>query len=319
MIIPSIDLMDGKAVKLVQGKKENKKYEEDALALAQKYSIYPIVNIIDLDAAFGTGNNLGLIKKICKICDCNAGGGIRSIEKANELLEAGAKKIIIGTKADKDFLKKLPKKKLIAAVDSKKGKVVDNGWESETDKTPFERVKELQDYCSAFLYTYVDKEGLMQGIDLATVKELKALTKNKIIYAGGISGIEEIKQLEELEVDSVLGMALYSKKIDLSEAFLSILDFEKGNGLIPTIAQEINNTVLMMAYSTKESLLKAIEIRRGCYFSRSRQKLWIKGETSGNIQELLRIKADCDKDTLLFIVKQKNAACHTGNYSCFDN
>ncbi|MBD3204419.1 bifunctional phosphoribosyl-AMP cyclohydrolase/phosphoribosyl-ATP diphosphatase HisIE [Candidatus Woesearchaeota archaeon] len=319
MIIPSIDILDGKAVKLIQGKKEKKRYEEDPLALALEYSIYPEINLIDLDAAFGQKDNLELIKKISKICRCNVGGGIRTEKKAWEILKLGAEKIIIGTRADKKFLKNLPKQKVIVALDSKKGKVVGRGWTKKTKKTPLEKAKELKDYCSGFLYTYVDKEGMMQGIDIRAVKELKKITDNKIIYAGGISKIEEIKQLEELDADSVLGMSLYTKKIDLNKAFISILDFKKNKGLIPTIVQEKDGQVLMLAYSSRESLKKAIETRQGWYYSRSRNKLWRKGETSENTQNLIRIRTDCDKDTLLFTVKQKNYACHTGKYSCFDD
>jgi phosphoribosyl-ATP pyrophosphohydrolase/phosphoribosyl-AMP cyclohydrolase len=125
--------------------------------------------------------------------------------------------------------------------------------------------------------------------------------------------------LEQLDVDSVLGMSLYTKKIDINKAFITILDFKKNNRLLPTIVQDNKGQVLMLAYSSKESLLKSLEKKQGWYFSRSRKKLWRKGETSGNTQKLLRIKTDCDKDSLLFIVKQKNYACHTERYSCYDD
>ncbi|MBU0757326.1 MAG: bifunctional phosphoribosyl-AMP cyclohydrolase/phosphoribosyl-ATP diphosphatase HisIE [Nanoarchaeota archaeon] len=112
-------------------------------------------------------------------------------------------------------------------------------------------------------------------------------------------------------------MSLYTKKISLPLAFAETIDFGKGKGLVPTIVQEENGQVMMLAYSNKESLTKALEEKKGVYYSRSRQILWTKGETSGNTQELFKIKVDCDKDTLLFIVRQKNKACHTGKYSCF--
>ncbi|PIY60130.1 phosphoribosyl-ATP diphosphatase, partial [Candidatus Woesearchaeota archaeon CG_4_10_14_0_8_um_filter_47_5] len=277
-------------------------------------------------AAFGKGNNTRLVKKICTLCDCNVGGGIRDIATAYALLESGAKKIILGTAATVDFLKKLPREKLIVALDSRRGKVLEKGWTASTSQSPFERVKALEPFCSSFLYTYVDKEGMMQGIDVETVKQLKKTTTRKIIYAGGISTLSEIQQLEKMGVDSVLGMAIYAGKIDVYEAFVAILDFSKfgkfsksgkNTGLIPTIVQDGRGQVLMLAYSSEASLDKALRTRKGVYYSRSRKKLWTKGETSGNTQELLKVAADCDSDTLLFTVRQKNSACHTGSYSCF--
>jgi phosphoribosyl-AMP cyclohydrolase / phosphoribosyl-ATP pyrophosphohydrolase len=317
LIIPSIDLMNGKAVKLIRGNPKKRKFEEDALELAKKFSIYPEINLIDLDAAFAKGNNSELIRKICKICNCNVGGGIRTTEKAYEILKIGANKIIIGTMANKDFLSKLPKERVIVAIDSKKEKVVTNGWKESTIKSPFQRTRELQKYCAGFLYTYVDKEGTMEEIDFKTITTLRKITDKRIQYAGGISSKEQILEFEKFSVDSVIGMAYYKSKIDINDSFVSILNFEKGNGLIPTITKDEKNRILMLAFSNKESVLKSLKTRKGVYFSRTRKKLWKKGETSGNMQELLRVGTDCDRDTLVFTVRQKNIACHTGTYSCF--
>ena len=136
--------------------------------------------------------------------------------------------------------------------------------------------------------------------------------------AGGICSIAEIKKLNSIDVDPILGMALYTGKIDLSKAFLQQLKFK--NKLIPTIVQDYETKqILMLAYSNKDSILETLQTGSCSYFSRSRKKLWKKGETSGNFQELIRINADCDYDTLLYQVKQKNVACHTGKYSCFSD
>jgi len=316
MIIPSIDLMNGKAVQLKQGK-EKILERKNVLELAKEFSKYGEIAVIDLDAALGKGNNLELIKKICKIADCRVGGGIRTIEKANEILQAGAKKIIIGTKATPDFLKQLPKDRLIVAVDSKDGYVVTKGWTEKTKQKPEELIKKLEAYCSGFLFTNVDKEGLMQGIDFKAIKKLRALTKNNLTVAGGISSISDIKKLEDLGADSQLGMALYKGKIRLDDTFVSLIDFKKNKNLVPTIVQDDKDQVLMLAFSNKESLLRTFKSGKATYYSRSRRKIWQKGETSGNFQKILRVRYDCDKDALLFTVKQKNVACHTGRYSCF--
>ena len=147
--------------------------------------------------------------------------------------------------------------------------------------------------------------------------QLKQITKNKLTAAGGITTIEDIKKLETKGINSQIGMALYTGKIDLTTAFTNLLDFEKNNGLIPTIVQDKNNQVLMMAFSNKESLKTTFKTNKSTYYSRSRKRLWQKGETSKNTQEIIKIRYDCDRDTLLFTVKQKNIACHLGSYSCF--
>jgi len=317
MIIPSIDLMDGKAVQLRQGK-EKVLERENVLGLAIDFSKYGEIAVIDLDAAFGKGDNLELIKKICKIADCRVGGGIRTIEKANEILQAGAKKIIIGTKAAPKFLAQLSRERVIAAIDAKDGVVVNKGWTAKINRTPEDLIKELEPYCCEFLFTDVDREGLMKGIDFGKIKKLKELTQNKLTVAGGISFISEIKLLEDLGVNSQLGMALYTQKIKLDEAFVSLLDFNKNNGLIPTIVQDEQNQVLMLAFSNEESLFKTFKEGKAAYYSRSRKRIWTKGETSGNYQEITKVSYDCDRDALLFTVRQKNAACHYGRYSCFD-
>ncbi len=226
MIFPSIDLMNGKVVQLVQGKRENKKVEiDDVLGVANKFSKYEI-QLIDLDAAMGKGSNLGVVKILCAKFRCRVGGGIRDIVRAREIIRAGAKKIIIGSAAFKDdginvlFLKLLDKfiskDKIIIAIDSKDGKVVIKGWKESTGRNPLKVVKELEPYCSEFLYTYVDKEGMMEGTDFSTLRKLRYITDNEITAAGGIASMEEVNKLERLGVNSVLGMALYTGKIKIN-------------------------------------------------------------------------------------------------------
>ena len=319
MIIPSIDLMGGKAVQLRQGK-EKVLEKENVLELAKYFSRFGEISVIDLDAAMNKGDNEALIKEICKIAHCRVGGGIRDKEKAKRILANGAKQIIIGTAANEDFLSVLPKDKVLVAIDSKQGKVTTEGWTKEVNYTPAEYVKRFDNLCAGYLYTIVDKEGMMQGTNIDAIKEIRALTNKTLIAAGGISTIDEITALNKMNVSTQLGMCIYTGAVNLEDAYVAVMDFEKQNGLIPTVVQDIETKqVLMLAYSNKDSLKKSLKDGLATYYSRSRQELWTKGLTSGNTQELISAKFDCDQDALLFKVKQKGNACHTGRYSCFED
>ncbi len=316
MIIPSIDLMGGRAVQLRQGR-EKALEVDDVAGLAEEFRKYGEIAVIDLDAAMGKGDNTALVKRLCAIADCRVGGGLRNRDKAIEMLKAGAKKIIVGTMATPQFLQTLPRDKVIVAVDTKNGEVVSEGWAKATGKNPLEQMRELEPYCSEFLFTNVDREGLLAGVETQLLGRLRQATKNKITFAGGIASIEEIKMLEQEGFNSQIGMALYTGKIRLADAFVSLLDFGKNNALVPTIVQDEKGQVLMMAFSSKGSLSKTFECGRANYYSRSRKKLWQKGETSGSFQQIIKARYDCDRDTLLFTVKQNGKACHMGQYSCF--
>lgn len=322
MIIPSIDLMDGKAVQLKQGKESEKQLErEDVLELAKYYSKFGDIAVIDLDSAFNNGkDNEELIKQLCKIAPCRVGGGIRTVEKAQRIISYGAKKIIIGTAASEEFLVQLPKDKVIVAIDTKNGKITTEGWTKELDKTPADYIKHFDDLCSGYLYTIVENEGMMQGCDVPLIEEVRKATKKELVAAGGISTVEEIAKLNKMNVSTQLGMCIYTGAVKLEDAFCACLDFEKGNGLIPTIVQDIDSRqVLMLGYSNGDSLRKTFETGLATYFSRSRNELWTKGLTSGNTQEFKSALFDCDQDTLLFKVNQKGNACHLDSFSCFES
>lgn len=321
MIIPSIDLMDGKAVQLRQGK-EKVLEKENVIELAKYYARFGEIAVIDLDSAMNTGkDNEEIIKEICKIADCRVGGGIRDIEKAKRILSYGAKKIIIGTAANENFLSKLPHDRVIVAIDSRNGKITVDGWQTDTDVSTEAHVKRFGDFCSGFLYTIVEKEGMLQGTNIEAYKKIREITNKPIVAAGGITTVEEILELEKMNISCQLGMSIYTGKMSLEEAFAACLDFKKSpDGLIPTIVQDKNTKqVLMLAYSNKESVLKSLQSGKATYYSRSRKELWTKGETSGNTQELISAKFDCDRDTILYKVNQTGNACHLNRYSCFED
>lgn len=316
MIIPSIDIMNGKAVQLRQGKDLVLIEDRDPIELAREFNRYGEVAVIDLDAAMGKGDNLALVKELCRVADVRAGGGIRSVERGRALLRAGAKRIIIGTAAEPDLLKQLPSDRVMVALDHKDGLVVDQGWTNNTEETLLDRAKRLAPYCGSFLCTFVNTEGTLGGMDLKAIRELQDQISRPLTVAGGVASTAEAAEISRTGLDVQVGMALYTGKLNLAEAVIQSLDFEKCPQ-IPTIVQDEAGQVLMLAYSTPESLQLALSEGRGIYFSRSRQSIWRKGETSGHQQTLLRCRTDCDRDALLFTIQQTDSACHTGAYSCF--
>ena len=219
MLIPSIDLMGGKIVQLVQG--EKKALESDDFDYwIERFAAYPLVQLIDLDAAMGNGNNHKLIAMICKRLPCQTGGGIRVVARAGELLALGAKRVIFGSSLLKDgaintplaaeAAKALGAEQLTFAIDSRNGKVAIKGWKENTSIYPADMIRALDAYCSAFLYTHIDTEGTMTGFPTGVAQELASLTKKQLIVAGGIRSRAEVDELDRMGVDAVVGMAIYT-------------------------------------------------------------------------------------------------------------
>jgi phosphoribosyl-ATP pyrophosphohydrolase len=315
MIIPSIDLMGGRAVQLRGGAEKILESPEDPIDLARRFAFHGDVAVIDLDAALGRGGNRDLVRAICRAVPCRVGGGVRTAEDVVDLIKAGARNVILGTAATPEFLGHFPIDWLMVALDARHGRTVDEGWRRDTGETPLDRARRLEKYCAGFLFTQVEVEGTLSGVPIDPVRELLDATARPLTVAGGVSSLEEIRRLEDLGCDVQVGMALYTGRIDLEEATASRPGFDRGP--LPTIAQDEDGRVLMLAWSTEDSLREALRSRRGVYFSRSRSRLWRKGETSGHVQSLLRVRYDCDADALLYTVRQTGPACHTGRPTCF--
>lgn len=316
MLIPSIDLMNGKAVQLQQGDKKIIE-REDVFELLEEFALYGEVAIIDLDAAMGQGSNQDLIEQLLRQRPCRVGGGIRDLETAKNYLAAGATKIILGTAASQEWVKKLPRQALIFAIDAKDDYLTTHGWKKTQDIKVLDIIEDWAQNCGEFLYTQVKKEGMMQGIDQQRISEVIQASPIPVTVAGGITSYEDLQWINAKGANSQIGMAIYSGKMSLNQAFICLVDFEK-LPLIPTVVQDAKTQkVLMMAYSSPASLSHALETRTGTYFSRSRNQLWTKGATSNNTQKLIQVDVDCDGDTLLFLVEQQNNACHFDRYSCF--
>lgn len=219
MIIPSIDLMDGKVVQLVQGR--DKALEGDSpLAMLDRFTAFPEIQVIDLDAAMGRGENSAIVEMLASRAKCRVGGGVRTPEHAKRLVHAGAHRVIVGTAAFtpvlQEILDAIGRERLIIALDSKHGKIVVKGWREATDLTAEQVILKLEPFCSGFLCTYVDKEGTMQGTDLDWFRRLREATSLELVAAGGIASVEEIRALAAMKIHSVIGMAAYTGRLDLS-------------------------------------------------------------------------------------------------------
>jgi phosphoribosylformimino-5-aminoimidazole carboxamide ribotide isomerase len=223
VLIPSIDLQGGAVVQLVQGERLAIR-DEDVFRWVRRFERFPKVQVIDLDAAMGSGDNLAIVRQIAGALSCRVGGGIRTVERAQEVLSAGAQQIIAGSslfrngQPDLDFARTLSdgvgRERVIAAVDSRNGRVVIHGWKTELPLTAAEAVRALDPFCDEFLYTHVDTEGLMGGTNLEAILAVRHATTRRLTAAGGITTRREIDELDALGIDAVVGMAIYTGALD---------------------------------------------------------------------------------------------------------
>jgi phosphoribosylformimino-5-aminoimidazole carboxamide ribotide isomerase len=225
MLIPSIDLQGGAVVQLVQGERLAVR-DEDVFRWVKRFEHFPKVQVIDLDAAMGKGDNLSIVRQIAPALNCRVGGGVRTPERAQDILDAGAREIIAGSslfrdgRPDLEFANRLADAvgaaRVIAAVDSRGGQVVIHGWKTLLPLTAVEAVRALEPYCAEFLYTHVDAEGLMGGTNMPAILAVRAATTRRVTAAGGITTQDEIDSLHANGVDAVVGMAIYTGKLDIS-------------------------------------------------------------------------------------------------------
>lgn len=322
MIIPSVDIKAGRAVQL-RGGRHPEIDVGDPEIVASKLALAGEIAVIDLDAALGTGENRTRIERLAGKFPCRVGGGIRDRETAFRYLDAGARAVIVGTRAEPEFLESLPAERLIAALDADDGTIMVEGWTKPSSGSVRDRISALAPYVSGFLVTSIEREGGLAGIDIERVRELISVSGGRRITfaggaAGGKDGAAQIGQLDRLGADVQMGTALSTGAISLAEAFASPLVSDRADGLWPTIVCDEGGRVLGLAYSSLESLEKAFASGRGVYHSRTRG-LWVKGELSGNGQRLIRAELDCDRDCIRFTVRQEGKGfCHLGTWTCFD-
>jgi phosphoribosylformimino-5-aminoimidazole carboxamide ribotide isomerase len=225
MLIPSIDLLGGRIVQLAQGEKLRLAFDDFEYWI-EKFSRFPLVQLIDLDAAMRQGDNSELVAQIAKRLPVQAGGGIHSIERARQMLEAGANRVIIGsalfsesgavnTPFASELAASIGMERVVAGIDTKNGLIAVKGWKAQVALTPDEAIPQLEAYAGAFLYTHVDGEGLMQGFPIETAARLRKLTERQLIVAGGIRSQQELDALHALGADAVVGMAVYTELLSV--------------------------------------------------------------------------------------------------------
>ena len=320
MIVPSIDIMGGRAVQLRRGR-EFVLDGGDPIERLEEFSVAGDVAVVDLDAALGQGSNAELIRELVRRAPCRVGGGIRDLETARRWLDAGAVQLMIGTAATPEFCGSLPRERVIAAVDANHGEVVVEGWRKQTNVPVLERVRALAPVVSGFLFTQVEKEGEMRGFDSGAVEAVvRAAEGTRVVAAGGITTPAEVAELDRIGADAQVGMALYTGKLSLGDAVAAPLVKPLPGDVWPTVVCDEAGHTLGLVWSTRESVARAVAERRGIYWSRSRQCVWVKGETSGNTQQLMRVDPDCDRDALRFTVRQAGVGfCHLHRRSCWES
>lgn len=317
MIIPSIDLMGGQAVQLIGG--EKKAIEAgDPLPIAERFALAGEIAVIDLDAALGSGDNEALVRELVSKFPCRVGGGIRDYDAAVRWLDAGARKVILGTAAKPELLSRLPRERVVAALDARHGEVVVEGWRKGTGRTVLEGIEALKPHVGGFLITFVEREGRMGGMEAERVaRVVEAAGDVRVTVAGGVATAEDVALVDRGGADVQVGMALYSGQMELADAIAAPLRTDRSDGLWATVVVDQHGRALGLAWSDLESVREAVRRRKGVYHSRSRG-LWVKGETSGNAQELLRIDLDCDRDALRFVVRQGgDGFCHEATWTCW--
>lgn len=227
MLIPSIDLMGGRIVQLEQGERLRVATDDVALWIA-RLRPFPLVQVIDLDAAKREGSNAALVQSLCAALPCRVGGGVREIDAARRLIDAGARSVIVGSAlfdngqpqpaSARAFAGAIGSDALVAAIDSRAGRVVTHGWRTSASIAPEDAIRALEDCAGTFLYTHVDREGLLSGFDLDLGRRLVESTTRRLVLAGGIRSLDEVEAIDRLGADAVVGMAIYTGVMDLEAA-----------------------------------------------------------------------------------------------------
>ncbi len=342
-LYPAIDIKDGKCVRLTQGEFDRQKiYSDDPASVARSFEEAGAtwIHMVDLDGARDghrvNGEAISAVTSAVGI-PVELGGGIREMSDVAHCLDLGVSRCIIGTRAvnDPQFVRSVIElygpECVVVGIDAKDGRVAVEGWEKVSDVSALELCLTMKD-CGVchIIYTDIERDGMLSGPNVAATRDLTEASGLDITASGGVSSMQDLRDLYDAGINGVvIGKAIYENRIDLKEAVElfqteTVIPYKWSDlklndaGLIPVIVQDCSDgKVLMMAYMNEQAYNDTLESGLMHYYSRSRRVQWLKGETSGHYQALRALRLDCDSDTLLAVVDQTGAACHTGTRSCF--
>ena len=329
-IIPTIDISKGRAVLVNKGNVLTD--NGDPFERAKELSINSDFQVADIDAAKGTGSNSEIIKQISNKYSCYVAGGIRSLDKANYFLSENAKRIVIGTSVfNTDLLEKIPSNRLILAFDiDDKFNLLFKGRTEPTTKNLFDVLEQNKKYLSAVTITFHNIEGTGKGIDIEKVKKIKQYLidqklESRLVVAGGISSVQEVKDLLDMDVCPQFGYALWKKLFTLGDIYSSIMNYDKLKKfqtdtqptLVPCIIIRNDGMPLSLTYTDKDGIKETVDSKELVIYSRSKNKRWKKGTESGNVQHLIQVSFNCDRTSLLYVVEGNNF-CSKDKVSCFN-
>lgn len=318
-LIPCIFIADGKAVRWFHDKTV---IAEDVIELAKYYSDHGADELIVFDLSDSDEEHeeaINLMKRMNRLIRIPmiAGGNIKRQEDIKKILYAGAKRAMLNfskpesVKLIEDAAKRFGKEKLAVSLNDFDGL--------------FKHQHLIQEYCSEIVFMHrLDLNSIMNVTDVPCVIVTDTEEKSelfKILKCTGVKGLSG-KYVSQQNMDFVAFKDECAAEDIKMTSFESMMEFSQfktnDQGLIPVVVQHYKTQeVLMLAYMNEESFNQTIKTGKMTYFSRSRQKLWVKGETSGHFQYVKSLTIDCDLDTLLAKVDQIGAACHTGNPTCF--
>lgn len=332
-IIPTIDISRGRAVLVCEGKVTMD--NGDPLERADLLSINSDFQIVDLDRAGEIGDNSKLIKQICLKYPCYVAGGIRNYEIASDFLNNNAKRIVVSTALNKDFISKIPKDRLIIAFDiDEEFNLYKRGRKELTKENLFDKIKELHEHISFITITFHYFEGKGKGTDIEKIKIIKQFIeensfKIRVAVAGGINSLQEISEIINMGITPQFGLGLWKKNFTLGEIYANIMNYSKMENLyhfkeqgkptlFPVVILNSIGQLLGLTYTDFNGIKESIDNNKCVFYSRERQCRWLKGETSGNFQKLLKVGLNCDRTALIFKVQDGYNFCHLEQVSCFN-
>lgn len=316
MLVPGIDVLEGKPVRAVPGGGWEPIEGADLMGLAEQLSRVGEITVVDLDAALGRGDNEVLLRRLVRRFPCRVGGGIRDEDKARRMLRAGARKVIIGTAASREFLSRLPRNRVLVAVDALEWDVVTDGWTRRTGRTPVEVMQILAPHCSGFSCAFVEGEGSMAGLPMEHVRELAAATNLPVTVSGGVRSVAEVRELDRMGVDVETGTALRLGRFTAAEAFVACLDFPSEG--VSSVVVDGAGQVLRLECSTCDSLRTSLETGCATFACNCAEPPADHGDGLAGAR-VTRAVASCRRDAVVLTVDTAGNACSRGIYSCFGN